>query len=129
MTTEAEPKKKKKQTRKSLSLPGAVYDRAKSRCDGLGVPLAAKVQALVEAWLESSEPKRKRPASRPALPEVETNERPTVVDRGPVPEVAETWYTGVDLALEPPAEPAVIEPVIEYDDLERSMDDGSAVGE
>lgn len=86
MTNEEPKKPKKKQSRKSLSLPGITYARAKHACDRLGIPLAAKVQGLVETWLDELEGK----GGSPAAEQAEASERPTIVDSGPALTETET---------------------------------------
>lgn len=63
---------KKKQTRKSVSMPGYVYDAFTAACETAGVPVAAQNERLVRAWLSeiSGEPlaapeKRERPKAEP----------------------------------------------------------------
>lgn len=42
---------KKKQTRKSVSMPGYVYDAFAAACETAGVPMAAQNERLVREWL------------------------------------------------------------------------------
>ena len=42
---------KKKQTRKSVSMPGYVYDAFSVACEAAGVPMAAQNERLVREWL------------------------------------------------------------------------------
>ena len=42
---------KKKQTRKSVSMPGYVYDAFSVACEAAGVPMAAQNERLVRDWL------------------------------------------------------------------------------
>ena len=63
---------KKKQTRKSISMPGYVYDAFCAACETAGVPVAAQNERLVRSGLSeiSGEPlaapeKRERPKAEP----------------------------------------------------------------
>lgn len=76
------PSKSKKQTRKSVSMPGYVYDAYQIACEQAGVPVAAQTERLVRAWLAEQ---TGVPVAAPSRPQREPKAKPEKSAKAPKP--------------------------------------------
>lgn len=67
---------KKKQTRKSVSMPGYVYDAFAAACETAGVPMAAQNERLVREWLATQTGEAPVAPEKPARAQKEKRVKP-----------------------------------------------------
>lgn len=87
--------KTKKQTRKSVSMPGYVYDAFSAACEQAGVPMAAQNERLVREWLATqtgevpvapdkpARVKKEKPAKPPKPPKEPKPRKPKAAKKAP----------------------------------------------